>query len=48
MLVPKYSQIKSRRIRWAGRVARMGEERKVLKVLVGKLEVKKLLGRPET
>jgi hypothetical protein len=29
-------QIKSRRIRWAGHVARMGEERKVYKVLVGK------------
>jgi hypothetical protein len=27
---------KSRRMRWAGHVARMGEERKVYKVLVGK------------
>jgi hypothetical protein len=31
-------QIKSRRMRWAGHVARMGEERKVYKVLVGKPE----------
>jgi hypothetical protein len=31
-------QIKSRRVRWAGHVARMGEERKVYKVLVGKPE----------
>jgi hypothetical protein len=39
-------QIKSRRMRWAGQVARMGEERKVHKVLVGKSEGKKPLGRP--
>ena len=30
--------IKSRRMRWAGHVARMGEERGVYRVLVGKLE----------
>jgi hypothetical protein len=30
---------------WAGHVARMGEERKVYKVLVGKPERKSLLGR---
>jgi hypothetical protein len=29
-------QIKSRRMRWAGRVARMGEGRNVYRVLVGK------------
>jgi hypothetical protein len=29
-------QVKSRRMRWAGHVARMREERKVYKVLVGK------------
>jgi hypothetical protein len=29
-------QIKSRRMRWAGHVARMGEDRKVYKSLVGK------------
>jgi hypothetical protein len=39
-------QIKSRRMRWAGHVARMGEERKVYKVLVGKPEGKSPLGRP--
>jgi hypothetical protein len=33
-------------MRWAGHVARMGEERKVHKVLVGKPEGKRLLGRP--
>jgi hypothetical protein len=31
-------QVKSRRMRWAGHVARMGEERIVYKVLVGKPE----------
>jgi hypothetical protein len=31
-------QIKSRRMRWAGHVARMGKERNVYKVLVGKPE----------
>jgi len=30
--------IKSRRVRWAGHVARMGEERGVYRVLVGKPE----------
>jgi hypothetical protein len=39
-------QIKSRRMRWAGNVARMGEERKLYKVLVGKPEGKRPLGRP--
>jgi hypothetical protein len=38
--------IKSRRMRWAGHVARMGEERGVYRVLVGKPEVKRQLGRP--
>jgi hypothetical protein len=33
-------------MRWAGHVARMGEERKVYKVLVGKPEGKRPLGRP--
>jgi hypothetical protein len=33
-------QIKSRRMRWAGHVARVGEERKVYKVLAGKPEGK--------
>jgi hypothetical protein len=39
-------QVKSRRMRWAGHVARMGEESKVYKVLVGKPEGKIPLGRP--
>ena len=38
--------IKSRRMRWVGHVARMGEERGVYRVLVGKLEGKRQLGRP--
>jgi hypothetical protein len=39
-------QIKSRRMRWAGHVARMGEERNVYRVLMGKPEGKRSLGRP--
>jgi hypothetical protein len=39
-------QIKSRRMRWARHVARMGEESKVYKVLVGKPEGKRPLVRP--
>jgi hypothetical protein len=39
-------QVKSRRMRWAGHVARMGEERKVYKVLVGKPKGKRPLVRP--
>ena len=38
--------IKSRRMGWAGHVARMGEERGVYRVLVGKLEGRRPLGRP--
>ena len=38
--------IKSRRMRWAGHLARMGEGRGVHKVLVGKPEEKRPLGRP--
>jgi hypothetical protein len=38
--------IKSRRMRWAGHVARMGEERGVYSVLMVKLEGKRPLGRP--
>jgi len=37
--------IKSRRMRWAGHVARMGERRGVYRVLVGKREGKRPLGR---
>jgi hypothetical protein len=39
-------QIKSRRMRLAGHLARMGEEKKVYKVLVRKPEGKRPLGRP--
>jgi hypothetical protein len=39
-------QVKSRRMRWACHIARMGEERKAYKVLVGKPEGKRPLGRP--
>jgi hypothetical protein len=39
-------QIKSRRMRWAGHVARMGEERNVYRGLMGKPEGKRPLGRP--
>jgi len=38
--------VKSRRMRWAGHVARMGEDRDVHRVLVGKPEGKGPLGRP--
>jgi hypothetical protein len=38
--------IKSRRMRWAGHVARMGEGRGVYRVLVGRPEGKRPLGRP--
>jgi hypothetical protein len=40
------TQVKSRRMRWAGHVACMREERKVYKVLEGKPEGKRPLGRP--
>jgi hypothetical protein len=39
--------IKLRRMRWAGHVTRMGEERGVYRVLVGKPEGKRPLGRPK-
>ena len=38
--------VKSRRMRWAGHVARMGEGRGVYRVLVGKPEGNRPLGRP--
>jgi len=37
--------LKSRRMRWAGHVARMGERRGVYRVLVGNPEGKRPLGR---
>jgi hypothetical protein len=39
-------QVKSRRMRWAGHVARIGEEINVYMVLVGNPEGKRPLGRP--
>ena len=38
--------IKSRRMRWAGHVARMGKKRGVYRILVGKTEGKRHLGDP--
>jgi hypothetical protein len=40
-------QIKARRMRWAEHVARMGQERKVCKILMGMPERKRPLGRPK-
>jgi hypothetical protein len=37
--------IKLRRVRWAWHVARMGENRNVYRILVGKPEEKRLLGK---
>jgi hypothetical protein len=36
-------RMKSRRVRWAGHVARMGEKRNVYRILVGKAEGKRPL-----
>jgi hypothetical protein len=38
--------IKSRRMRWAGHVARMEEKRNAFRLLLGKPEGKRPLGRP--
>ena len=38
--------VKSRRLRWAGHVTRMGHERGAWKLLVGKPEGKRPVGRP--
>jgi hypothetical protein len=38
-------RIKSRMMRWAGHVARMGEKRNSYRILVGKPEGKRPLGR---
>jgi hypothetical protein len=40
--------IKARRMRWAGRVARMAENRNAYRLLVGKTEGKRPLGRPRS
>jgi hypothetical protein len=39
--------IKSRRMRWVGHVARMGEGRGVYRVLIGRTKGKRPLGRPK-
>jgi hypothetical protein len=39
-------QIKSRRMRWVGHVARMGEGRNVYRLLMGKSEGERPLERP--
>jgi hypothetical protein len=41
-----FGVIKSRRMRWAGRVTRMGEERGAYRILVGRPEGRRPLGRP--
>jgi len=41
-------QIKWKRMRWAGHVARRGEKRGVYRILVGKPEGKTPLGRPRS
>jgi hypothetical protein len=38
--------MKSRRMRWAGNIARIREKRNAHRLLVGKPEGKRLLGRP--
>jgi len=38
--------VKSRRMRWAGHVARKGQERGVYRILVGKPEGKRPMGGP--
>jgi hypothetical protein len=42
---PSIIRIKSRRMKWAGHVTRVGEKRNAYKVLVGKPEGKTPLGR---
>jgi hypothetical protein len=41
-----FRMMKSRRMRWAGHVARMGEKRNAYRMLVGMPEGKRPLGRP--
>jgi hypothetical protein len=40
--------ISSSRVRWAGNVARVGEKRNAYRILVGKPEEKRPLGRPKS
>jgi hypothetical protein len=43
---PSTIRMKSRRMRWERHVARMGEKRNAYRILVGKPEGKRSLGRP--
>jgi hypothetical protein len=43
---PNMIRIKSRRMRWAGNIAQMGETRNAYRILVGKPEGKRPLRRP--
>jgi hypothetical protein len=43
---PNIRMIKSRRMRWAGHVARMGKGRGAYRILVGRPEGRRQLGRP--
>jgi hypothetical protein len=44
--VPRIGELVTRRMRWAGHVARMGEKRNVYRLLVGEPEGKRPIGRP--
>jgi hypothetical protein len=43
---PSIIRIKARKMRWVGHIARIGEKRNVYRLLVGKLEGRRPLGRP--
>jgi hypothetical protein len=44
--MPVADSFKSRRMRWAGHAARMGDRRNAYRILVGKPEGRRPLGRP--